>query len=306
MTRRWLGASLAVAAVCVVGAYVASDPEREQLDTAARGRLGGTYVRLSGGVTHYRVDGPADGPGVVLVHGGTIPIWTWDEQVPALTRAGYRVLTYDQYGRGLSDRPDVTYDQALYSAQLAELVDTLGLTDPFDLVGLSLGGGTVVNYTAAHPERVRRLVLISPVVRDYHVSALFRTPWVGDAIARAAGTRILTGRFRRLYAGNPDLERYTEAFKAQTRVRGFRRSVLSMVRGDALRDYTDAYRAVGAQARDVLLIWGTADDEITDDMVGEIRTLVPGLEFRPVEGAGHGIVAQRPDVVNRLLIDFLR
>ena len=46
-----------------------------------------------------------------------------DKQVQTLKDAGFKVLSYDMYGRGYSDRPEVTYDQKLYQGQLLELID---------------------------------------------------------------------------------------------------------------------------------------------------------------------------------------
>lgn len=54
------------------------------------------------------------------------------------------------------------------------------------------------------------------------------------------------------------------------------------------------------------LIWGTEDDEITPAMVDVIRDLVPLVDFRPVEGADHGVVPQRPHEVTDLILEFLR
>ena len=148
--------ALHVVVLVLLGVVLLTDPERRELDATTRAELGGSYVTLSDGVTHYRLTGPPDGPTVVLVHGGTIPMWTWDAQAEALVGAGFRVLAYDAFGRGYSDRPDVTYDRALYRRQLAEITDSLDLSEPFPLVGISMGGGTVVDFTAAHPERVAR------------------------------------------------------------------------------------------------------------------------------------------------------
>ena len=292
---KWLSAFLALLIILLVGIYYMFDPENNELNEAARARLDGTYIKLSDGITHYKLEGPHNGPVVVLVHGGTIPIWTWDKQVQALNNAGFRTLSYDKYGRGYSDRPDVTYDQELYKRQLLELVDKLALTEPFDLVGLSLGGGTAVNFTARYPDRVRKLVLISPLINNFKVPSFFRIPVFGEFMARLAGIRVIVNRFVSLFEKNPESEKYTRLFVEQTTYKGFQRSVLSMLRNDAVGDYSPAYQIIGDQKRDILLIWGTADTEITKEMIRDIRSFIPHLKFKPVEGVGHGIVCQKPD-----------
>ncbi|MDT8271806.1 MAG: alpha/beta hydrolase [Desulfomonilia bacterium] len=303
---KWFVVVLVILVLLLVGVYLVLNPEKYDLDDSERARLGGTYLQLSDGVTHYRLDGPAGGRVVVLVHGGTVPIWTWDRQVPALIDAGFRVLTYDKYGRGYSDRPEVTYDQELYRRQLLELADRLSLTEPFDLVGLSLGGGTVINFTAHHPERVCSLILIAPLIDNFKVSTLMRTPVLGEFMARTVGIRVMTERFVSLFDQVENADRYTSLFIEQTTYRGFQRSVLSMLRSDAVGDYRDAYRRVGDQDRETLLIWGTEDTEVAREMIEEVRESLPRLRFEPIEGTGHGVVFQRPQRVTDLILDFLQ
>ena len=300
---------MALFAVCafaaLIGLYYALDNETNILDQAERERLGGNYIRLSDGVTHYELGGPKNGRVVVLVHGGTVPMWVWDRQVEALVDAGYRVLTYDQFGRGYSDRPEVNYDKALYARQLIELVDKLSLPDTFDLIGVSFGGATSVSVAAKHPGRVRSLSLISPVINNFEVPGIFRVPIVGEFAARLIGVDIIVKRFARLVEGSPDAERYNRLFVEQASYEGFQRSLLSFLRSDALRDYSSEYQFVGRQNVPSLLIWGTEDDEISRDMIDSIRSYIPDLAFARVSGAGHGVVLQEPEIVTHWILDFL-
>ena len=305
MKLKWFSVLFAILLILSIGIYYMLDPEANELDEPERARLGGTYLKLSGGTTHYKLEGPVDGKVVVLVHGGTIPIWTWDKQVQSLRKLGYRVLSYDMYGRGYSDRPEITYDQDTYQKQLLELVDTLGLTKQFDLIGYSLGGGTVVNFTAHNPQRVRRLILISPLINNFKVPSIFRIPILGEFMSRLIGIKIITKRFMSLVEDNPDAEKYTTLFKNQTTYKGFQQSILSMLRNNAVGDYSKSYQMVGNQDREILLIWGIEDTEISTQMISNIQSFIPNLVFKPVEGVGHGIVFQKPDTVNSLINSFL-
>jgi pimeloyl-ACP methyl ester carboxylesterase len=305
MKWKWLAAFLIGLFVLAVGIYRILDPEVNELDETTRTKLGGSYIKLSDGVTHYQLEGPPGAKVVVLVHGATVPMWNWDEQVQALTAAGFRVLRYEAFGRGYSDRPEVTYDQDLHRKQLRELVDRLGLTKPFDLIGLSLGGGTAVNFTARYPERVDKLVLISPLINNTKVPSFFGIPVLGEFLARLAGIRFITNRFVSLVENHPESEKYTRLFVEQTTYKGFQQSILSMLRNDAFGDYRPAYQIVGKQKRDVLLIWGTGDTTVTRQMINDIQSFIPRLTFKPVKGVGHGIVFQKPQTVNRLILSFL-
>ena len=161
--------------------YFTIDPERLDLDDAARKSLSSAssrFVRLSDGYTHYELAGPPDGRVVVLAAGATVPYYIWDPTFKALVDAGFRVLRYDYYGRGFSDRPDIPFTQDLYVRQLRELLDAVRITGPFDLGGLSFGGAVITSVAAKYPDRVRSLIYVDPA---------FRTPQTLTALEPRAG-----------------------------------------------------------------------------------------------------------------------
>jgi pimeloyl-ACP methyl ester carboxylesterase len=305
MKWKWVAAVFVAVIAAVVGGYFICDPEKKMLDAGIRARLGGNYIALSDGVTHYQWEGALEGPVVVLVHGATVPMWVWNHLSADLAEGGFRVLRYDKFGRGYSDRPDLPYNRNFYRKQLLELADGLELKTPFDLVGLSLGGATVVNFTATYPDRVRKLVLIAPVINNLKVPTLFQVPVLGEFAVRLNGIKFMVRRFREQLQTVPDFKIYQKRYTEQTAYKGFQRSLLSMIRNDALGNYDAAYQTVGNQVRDILLIWGTEDAEITSAMIGDVRTLMPNLQFRPVDGAGHGVVLEKPFLINAMVEKFL-
>jgi len=291
--------------ILLIVVYFVVDPETHELNDATRKHVGHKYLSLSDGVTHYKFDGPENGNLVVLVHGGTVPQWAWDEQIKALSKAGFRVLSYDKYGRGYSDRPDLVYNQELYQRQLLELIEKLNISKPFDLIGASLGGATAINFVSRYPDKIKKLILIAPVINNYKVPLAFQLPIIGEILARFSGIKILTERFNSLYESSPRLNHYSKLYKEQTTYKGFQRSLLSMLRNDALGNYNNAYDIVGKQKREILLVWGTDDTEITEEMIKDIRSFIPEIKFVPVENTGHGILFQKSDKVNKLIISFL-
>ena len=227
MVKKYLILSLLFLLIILVSAYFLFNPEKNEINQSARTAFGGTYIKLSHGFTHYKLQTPPDSVNarlVVLVHGGTIPSWTWDKQTTALLNAGFKVLSYDKYGRGYSDRPDITYDQALYKKQLVELIEKLDIKKPFDLIGLSVGGGTAVNFASQYPDKIDKLILIAPLINNFKTPAIFKTPVLGEFIARIAGIRVIVKRFKSLFNDLPDAEKYTKLFIEQTTYKGFERS----------------------------------------------------------------------------------
>jgi pimeloyl-ACP methyl ester carboxylesterase len=290
--------------------YAASDIEKKDLDDAARAQQGGSYVKLPDGVTHYELTGPETGQVVVLVHGATIPLYVWDAQVDDIIKAGYRVLRYDLYGKGYSDRPVASYSQEFYRKQLLNLLDALKIKQPVDLVGSSMGGAIAVDFTANYPASVNKLVLVDPIItgsakNDTSVR-LLRPPVIGEFLMRLIATKSLTDRAAQLMQKSPKAAEYAQQFKEQTQYKGFERATLAMFRSDATTDFRSDYQTVGKQNRPIMLIWGTLDEDVTPAMVQEIKNAMPKLVFKQLDNIGHDPQVEVPDKFNSLIIDFLK
>ncbi len=101
--------------------------ETKEIDEKLRASTCGSFIRLSNGFTHYELCGPDSGEAVVLVHGFSVPYFIFDPTFDFLVDSGFRVLRYDLFGRGFSDRPHVKYNMDLFVDQLRELLDSLNL-----------------------------------------------------------------------------------------------------------------------------------------------------------------------------------
>ena len=119
--------------------YFYFDGESQELDAEARSSVKGKFVELPDGIVHYDLTGPVDAKTIVLIHGFSVPYFIWDRNFEALTQADFRVLRFDLYGRGYSDRPNVVYNPDLFDRQLVNLLAALEIEDQVDLVGVSMG-----------------------------------------------------------------------------------------------------------------------------------------------------------------------
>lgn len=101
------------------------------------------------------------GPVIVLLHGINSDAESWRTVIDTLG-PGHRVIAPDLLGFGGSPKPDdLDYTADEHAAVLAATLDDLGLTERFVLVGYSMGGNVALRYAATHPDRLRRLVLLS-------------------------------------------------------------------------------------------------------------------------------------------------
>jgi pimeloyl-ACP methyl ester carboxylesterase len=123
-------------------------------------------VRVEGIRVHYLVEGPANGPVVVLVHGLGGSAEDWRNLTPYLVSAGFRVYRPDLPGYGRSQRPqDFSYSVRAEAKVVVEFLDALGLKQ-VDLGGWSMGGWIVQLIAAEHADRVKRLMLFDSAGLD--------------------------------------------------------------------------------------------------------------------------------------------
>ena len=116
----------------------------------------------SGGIELYYEDHGSGQP-VVLIHGYPLSGASWERQLPALLKAGYRVITYDRRGFGKSSQPATGYNYDTFTEDLHQLVTQLKLR-AFTLVGFSMGGGEVARYLGKYGSNgVSKAVIISGV-----------------------------------------------------------------------------------------------------------------------------------------------
>lgn len=286
-------------------AYIVRNPEDATLDASIRAGAAGRFVSLSDGVTHYDISGPDTGRVAVLVHGFSVPYYIWDSTAVALVTAGFRVVRYDVFGRGLSDRPDATYDGTLYDRQLSELLDSLRIAGPVDLMGLSYGGYVTGHFVATHPRRVRTLTLVDPVAVTRPLPGLLATPVVG---AWYWQTMVAPTQADGQLSDFLHPERWPDwvgRYRPQMRYRGFGRALLRSALTSSRTDYAAHYTAVGKTGVPALLIWGKQDSTVSIAHSGVIRNAIPGIDFFPVDSAGHLPNLEQSSVVHSKLLTFL-
>ncbi len=303
--------ALAAAAALLV-IYHRHDQEVFALDDAARNTnviraYGGSYVRLPAGITHYELAGPENAPTVVLVHGFSVPYYIWDPTFQALVASGFRVLRYDLYGRGWSDRPDARYTPDFFDRQLVQLLNALGIHEPVDLVGVSMGGPIVVNYAARHPEQSRKVVLIDPgFTRGFTPPWPLRVPLVSDFLMCVEIAPTLAPSQRADFLHPERYPDYFARYAPQMEYRGFRQALLSTIRDFLSQDTQPAFEQLGKSGKPVLLIWGRADQDVPFAVSDDVRKAVPQTEFHPIDDSAHVPFYEHPEIVNPMLVDFLR
>lgn len=277
---------------------------RQQLLTNGQAE---NFAELTGGVVHFRQTGPDTGPVVVLIHGLSNPSYVWKELLESLAGAGYRVVAFDNYGRGFSDRPDGDYTAERTDQLLTDLLDHLNISRPVHLVGYSMGGATASLFTANHPAKVRSLTLVAPAGAGDKplLVSLMSAPGVGDLIFHYAGDMLWLSSAQEDSQSSKDPGAFMADYNAQARFKGYNQALLSSLQHYPLWDTDAAFKTIGASELPVQIVWGTEDDAVPYTNSDEIRALIPKADLHTLDGVDHRIPQSQADRLSALLVGFI-
>ncbi|MBD8868999.1 alpha/beta fold hydrolase [Nocardioides donggukensis] len=260
---------------------------------------------------HYEDTG-GDGRPVVLIHGWPLSGASWAHQVPALSGAGYRVITYDRRGFGESEKPETGYDYDTLAADLDALLTELDL-EQVTLVGFSMGGGEVARYVGRYGEQRLASVVFAGAVPPY----LLKTddnPEGGlgddDAHGMEQGvasdrTGFLEGFMPAFFSAGEELkvseEQVQEALAMAEPARD--EAVLLCIGSFARTDFREDLAEIRVPA---LVLHGGSDGIVPFEVSGRrTHESVAGSSLVVIDGGPHGFNVSHADEFNTALLDFL-
>ena len=285
------------------------EASRKPMNANARSAAPGDLAALSQGTTHYQWIGPSRGPVAVCVHGLTTPSFVWLGLAQGLAKMGFRVLIYDLYGRGYSDRIAGLQDKAFFLRQLDDLLVDQGVDGDITLLGYSMGGAIATSFAAAHPDKIRHLVLLAPagmgLGSNRMIRFITRTKGIGDWLMLALFAR----QHRKGTEAERDLptsvENIVDLQQNELRYRGFIPAVLSSMRGILSHPQKDEHNTVHQAGIPLLAIWGREDNIIPLSAMGTLTQWSRHARQDTIEGAGHGLTYTHTSDVLTCIADAL-
>ncbi|KPF90084.1 hydrolase [Novosphingobium sp. AAP83] len=260
-------------------------PDKPRAGLAAA--YAGDYRTVDAVRLRLRDSGPRDAPAVILLHGFGASLETWDGWAGPLSQR-YRVIRFDLPGFGLTGSdPTGDYSDARSIRVLAGLMDQLGIARAA-IVGNSLGGRIAWNFAAQQPDRVSRLVLVSP---DGFASPGFEyekapdVPLMMKALPYTAPRGMLKANLAAAYArperlGEATVTRYRDMMLAP----GVRRAILARMDQTILRDPVPVLARIKTPT---LLIWGEKDGMIPISNAADYLRVMPTATLVRLPDLGH-------------------
>lgn len=261
----------------------------------------------------YEVFGPPEAERSIVF----LPTWSlvhsrvWKMQIPYFARRGFRVVTFDGRGNGLSDRPEHGYRTADFT------LDTLAVFDDLDiqraaLVALSAGGRWAMQFAAQYPERVSHVALIAPAVRLHGGARLDLDTFLSEPPDREGWNKYNAVHWREEYRdfvewfvgeifSEPHSTKPFDDFVSWTE--STNGAILTATTVESATPRMAEY--CGLVRCPTLIIHGDDDRVIPVDNSRQVQEAIPGSELLIIEGGGHAPNARDPVKVNLLMHEFL-
>ena len=307
---RFLGYTLLVVVfVAVIAATVAvwvyRDIPAEQLEAKYAGPAS-RFMNIEGVRIHYRDEG--QGTVVFLLHANFANLIGWDPWVEAL-KDSYRVIRMDMTSHGLTG-PDPTGDYTTERTLevVEKFIDAMDI-DKFVIGGTSMGGTVAIHYTTKHPERIRKLVLLSPGslegrdIKSNRRGTVPRAAYVLKYIMpRSLPEFMLRGGFGDKTKLTEELiDRWYDMWRRE----GNREAQLDRLSQYKAGDIEDIIRALEVPT---LLMWGEENTTADFEQAAEFQELlenVESLKFISYPGVGHMAVQEAGEETGRDVRAFL-
>jgi pimeloyl-ACP methyl ester carboxylesterase len=243
--------------------------DRENIDiNEFRLNSGYQEVKLSDGITSYKDIGEKNNKVIVLVHGATFGSLAYEEYVNVFLENNYRVITYDQYGRGYSDRVLSNVSIELMERQLKELIEHCEVEDVI-LYGVSFGAAVVAKYASNNPEKISFIGYQVPVINSANVPLLsiVKIPLYGDLLSRGF---LVPSALKRIEEYEDLMsKKLIDHYIGQFEVKGTEKFFKQFFLGNAMGDRLNDHNIIGSNSIPSYFAYAEDDIEIDSQLVEE-------------------------------------
>jgi pimeloyl-ACP methyl ester carboxylesterase len=279
------------------------------------------YVTAGGEDDEKRVEG--EKPLVVLLHGFPEFWYSWRYQLPFLAEHGYLAVAPDLRGYNDSDKPRGGYDEATLIRDIEGLIKGLGRERAI-IVGHDWGGVLAWAFAMRYPQMTERLIVMNAphpaaMIRELRTPEqlrkswyifFFQLPWLPESVLLRNHANEI-GRMLRGAAAQKEVfpREVTAKFQQAMSKPGAMTAALNYYR-QLVRDLPRRLRHPQASTRHIsaptLLIWGEQDIALGLALTEGLEQWVERLQVKRIPDSGHWVQQEKPELVNSLLLDFLR
>ncbi|QUI23641.1 alpha/beta hydrolase [Vallitalea pronyensis] len=260
-------------------------------------------IKANGIHMYYEIHG--SGEPLVLIEGLGYATWMWYKQIERLSQH-YKVIVFDNRGVGKTDMPDEEYTIELFAADMAELLDALGIKKAH-ILGVSMGGYVAQEFALSYPEYVDKLILCSTTfggpncipIPEATLSMMFKGG--GDYKSEDDIKKVISIALdeKNLSKHEDVLVKIMEEKMAHPQPKfAYNRQLM------ASAGFNTEERLCKVKA-ETLILAGRGDRVVPWENSQLIQNKIPHSRCEVLEGAGHVFFMEQPALTNKLIVDFL-
>ncbi len=265
------------------------------------------YLELELGKMRYKIYGSKNQNTLILIHGFNGYMECWNPNINSLVDAGYKVVLYDLWGRGLSDRPRVDLKIEVFRNQLNDLIQFID-SNKVSLIGSSFGCVIASDYTLNYPNKVKKLVFVGPAgwpSEENTPSSLINVPVLSQTVFHFFGQKILKPKVENYLYDKKNHNWAVDHWEKYAGYAGYTRSALSTLKNSPVIDYLNGWKEIGKQEKPILFIWGENDVSFPFSNTKKVEKLIPNSKIIGIKNAAHWVNIEKPELVNNEIIAYL-
>jgi pimeloyl-ACP methyl ester carboxylesterase len=249
---------------------------------------------------------------IVFIHGFGGSTFSWRHNVPFFASQGYRVVSLDMKGFGLSYKDFASdYSHPAQARLLAEVLARLGIDQAY-LVGHSMGTSVMLHFAHLYPEKVLGLISVDGAVNldggFVRISALLNFPpfrRIGEIFLTRYVTEERVGRILRsaYYRQDVVTAEVVDGYYDRLVSGQWAQSLLAMTRDMPENTIIFALEDFDFPA---LILWGEEDTWVKRTSIEQWMDRIPSAEFHAIPEAGHILMEEKPDLFNNVVFTFLQ
>lgn len=266
------------------------------------------YLELELGKMRYKVYGNENQNTVVLIHGFNGFMECWNPNIKSLVDAGYKVVLYDLWGRGLSDRPRIDLKIEIFRKQLNDLIEFVN-PNQVSLIGSSFGCVIASDYTLNYPEKVKKLIFVGPAgwpSEENKPSSLINAPILSNIIFHFFGQKILKPKVENYLYDKKNNHWAIGYWEKYANYPGYSRSALSTLQNSPVIDYLNGWKEIGKQEKSILFIWGENDISFPFFNTKKAKKLIPNSKIIGIENSAHWVNIEKSELVSNRILSYLK
>lgn len=256
------------------------------------------FIQVDGNKIRYLESGDSKHV-LVLIHGLGASAERWSKVIPIFAKQ-YLVIVPDLIGYGYSDKPVADYTPEFFTAFLEKFFIALKITRPI-IIGSSLGGQIAADYASTHPDKVEKLILVSPAG-----SMKQSTPAL-DAYIMAAlypNDESAKNVFELMESSGHEIDgQIVQGFIERMKLPNAKLAFMSTILG--LKNSEVITSKLHTIACPTLIIWGSKDPVIPIQYADNFLTNIKDCRFFRMDNCGHTPYVQDPETFSSTVLEFI-